>query len=101
ARTGRSRPDCRRGGASVAHAGRAIAADAPLRRPTVANGSGEPAVGDHSRPTRRGDPQLPAVRAPAGSDDVGTRGPAAGAARPAADGIVAFVSHLTRNARRG
>jgi hypothetical protein len=42
-----------------------------------------------ARPARRGGPQLPAVRAPAGGDDVGTRGPAAGAARPAAPGVTA------------
>src|SRR5690242_1315345 len=38
----------------------------------------------HGRPARRGDPQLPAVRAPAGGDDVGTADAAAGPARPTA-----------------
>jgi Ser/Thr protein kinase RdoA (MazF antagonist) len=66
-----------------------------LRRPPVAGRSTEPAGGGHGRPARRGGPQLPAVGAPAGDNDVGPAGPAAGLARPAAPGIRA-----ARSARR-
>ena len=66
-----------------------VAADAWPRGPPVACGGGKPAVGDRARRARRGDAQLPAVRAQARGDDVGTRGPAAGAAWPATPWITA------------
>src|SRR5256885_4359206 len=62
----------------------------------LAGGGREPAGRGHGRPARRGGPQLPAVGAPAGGDDVGTAGPAAAPARPAAPGVTAAVPRRGR-----
>jgi len=48
---------------------------------------------------RRGGPQLPAVGAPAGGDDVGTRGPAACAPWPAPPGVSRKVCFVRKNYR--